>query len=237
MLEDYIRQQPALPELLASSSRASSKAKMDAQRAAIRHAAQNVRRREQPRGQTKAIIQQNREATAAAIGKSKSVAEVQHTRGSQIFASGPLGVAQDPGRDTSPGGASHRPRMSPEGDKSPAYLIRTDLRYSPSEDTVVALLELPGLRLEDVQLKLGSRSSGIRHLVVSAVSHAPPRVSGEVAMQERLYGMFTRTLIVPPHVSASDIQAEMKDGLLRLKIPGTKFEDVVIKHPKEESEV
>jgi len=139
--------------------------------------------------------------------------------------------------DNSQGGqAGPSTGRASERDEAMTYLIRTDLRYSPQEDTVFALLELPGLRLEDIQLKLGSRSSGIRHLIITAVSRRPYRTTGEVAMQERLYGTFTRTLIVPPHVSASDIQAEMKDGLLKLKIPGTKFEEVVIKHAKKEEQ-
>lgn len=90
-------------------------------------------------------------------------------------------------------------------------------------------MELPGLRLEDVSLKIGNRSNGIRHLVVTAISRPPTHhARDEMAMQERVFGVFSRTLIVPPHVQAGDIKAEMANGLLTLQIPGTKFESIAI---------
>jgi len=110
----------------------------------------------------------------------------------------------------------------------PIYLIRTDLRYAPALDMVTVYMELPGLRLEDVNLKIGNRSNGIRHLIVTAISRPPTHTRDEMAMQERVFGIFSRTLVVPPHVQASDIRAEMANGLLLLQIPGTKFETIAI---------
>jgi len=114
----------------------------------------------------------------------------------------------------------------------PIYLIRTDLRYAPALDMVTVYMELPGLSLEDVNLKIGNRSNGIRHLIVTAISRPPSHSRGEMAMQERVFGIFSRTLVVPPHVQANDIKAEMANGLLTLQIPGTKFEAIAI-HPRE----
>jgi len=114
----------------------------------------------------------------------------------------------------------------------PVYLIRTDLRYAPALDMVTVYMELPGLSLEDVNLKIGNRSNGIRHLIVTAISRPPTHSRDEMAMQERVFGIFSRTLVVPPHVQASDIRAEMANGLLTLQIPGTKFEAITI-HPRD----
>jgi len=227
MMEEYIKQQPALPSLIAAASRTRNKQKGNAMRAAIRSALTTARRE----GTTSLHRQKagrpgEARQTTPTLQPKASYAKPLQRQTTQPFGSGPRGIVLDePTRGPSPGASGSRT----EGDHNPSYLIRTDLRYSPQDDTVYALLELPGLRLEDVQLKLGSRSSGIRHLIITATSHKPHRNMGEVAMQERLYGTFTRTLIVPPHVSANDIQAEMRDGLLKLKILGIKFEEVVIK--------
>jgi len=143
------------------------------------------------------------------------------------LASGPAaGLQQQPGTYETVEQINHR--FNQQRGNLPIYLIRTDLRYAPAFDMVTVYMELPGLRLEDVSLKIGNRSNGIRHLVVTAISRPPTHARDEMAMQERVFGVFSRTLIVPPHVQASDIKAEMANGLLVLQIPGTKFESITI---------
>jgi len=126
--------------------------------------------------------------------------------------------------------AQIKQRYAQQASTLPTYLIRTDLRYAPALDTVTVYMELPGLRLEDVILKIGNRSNGIKQLVVTAISRPPLHRNNEIAMQERVFGLFTRTLVIPPHVTANDVKAEMSNGLLVLRIPGTKFEPIII-HP------
>jgi len=143
------------------------------------------------------------------------------------LASGPAaGLQQQPG--TSETTAQIIQRYTQQPSRLPVYLIRTDLRYAPALDIVTVYMEMPGLGMEDVSLKIGNRSNGIKHLVVTAVSRPPLHRSDEMAMQERVFGIFTRSLVVPPHVTASDIKAEMSNGLLVLRIPGTKFEPITI---------
>jgi hypothetical protein len=86
---------------------------------------------------------------------------------------------------------------------APQFLIRTDLRYCLSQDTVEAHLELPGMKLPDVIVKVVNKSYESKQIVVSAYSSAPRNRPDYLTMQERMYGHFMRTLVIPGHVQVS----------------------------------
>jgi HSP20 family protein len=81
-------------------------------------------------------------------------------------------------------------------------------------DDLVALIELPGVRKEDlnIQVQEGSlRISGNKNI------DYPEKVS--LHRRERLSGAFDRTLVVPMQIDPDGIKAEYNDGLLALFIP------------------
>ncbi len=45
------------------------------------------------------------------------------------------------------------------------------------------------------------------------------RTEGNVHIQERRYGSFTRSISLPPNVKPDDIVAKFENGLLELKLP------------------
>jgi HSP20 family protein len=81
-------------------------------------------------------------------------------------------------------------------------------------DDLVALIELPGVRKEDlnIQVQEGSlRISGRKSI------DYPDDVS--LHRRERSVGAFDRTLVVPMQINPDGIKAEYNDGLLALFIP------------------
>jgi len=232
MVDEYSKMHPNLPDLISVSNRLSSKRADKSYHAAIRSVVKQIKSAP-PRSRN--IITER--TTHSPLQSSDATRQPQPLRSSPsipprdsispVLASGPAaGLQQQPGTYESIEQINNR--YNRRLGNLPVYLIRTDLRYAPALDMVTVYMELPGLRLEDVSLKIGNRSNGIRHLVATAISRPPTHARDEMAMQERVFGVFSRTLIVPPHVQAGDIKAEMVNGLLVLQIPGTKFETIAI---------
>jgi len=227
---DDMAKRPNLPDLLSASSKCASKRQGKAYEAAVRAVAKHLR---SPKSKSPKADEVNSRSTAESSNGTRHsnsphvVLNRPCISASPTLASGPAaGLQQTPGTYETVEQINHR--FNRQTSNLPIYLIRTDLRYTPTLDVVTVFMELPGLRLEDVSLKIGNRSNGIRHLVVTAISRPPTHSRDEMAMQERVFGVFSRTLIVPPHVQASDIKADMSNGLLVLEIPGTKFEPIAI---------
>jgi len=227
---DEMAKRPNLPDLLSASNKCASKRQGKAYQAAVRAVANNLRKSKS-------------KSPNASEENSRPTAQSRHSNSPHVVLNRPSISASPPLASGPAAGLQRQPgtyetveqinnRFNRQSSNLPIYLIRTDLRYAPTLDMVTVYMELPGLRLEDVSLKIGNRSNGIRHLVVTAVSRPPTHSRDEMAMQERVFGVFSRTLIVPPHVQASDIRAEMANGLLILQIPGSKFEAIAIQ-PRE----
>jgi HSP20 family molecular chaperone IbpA len=231
-MEEYSRKHRNLPDLISASNRLTSVRADKSYRAALRAAMKQMaaapsRSATMPATATRSPLSESYDATRQPqpLRSSPSIRSVHSI--SPPLASGPAaGLQQQPGTYETIEQINNR--YNQQAGNLPVYLIRTDLRYAPTLDMVTVYMELPGLRLEDVSLKIGNRSNGIRHLVVTAISRPPTHARDEMAMQERVFGIFSRTLIVPPHVQAGDIKAEMANGLLILQIPGSKFESITI---------
>lgn len=230
MIDEFSKKHPNLPDLISVSNRLTSKRADSSYRAAIRAAVKQIKTgnsRDPSMTKRTSHSPLSSDATRQPQPLRSSTSIRSFNSISPRLASGPAaGLQQQPGTYETVEQINNR--YNRHAGNLPVYLIRTDLRYAPALDMVTVYMELPGLRLEDVSLKIGNRSNGIRHLVITAISRPPTHARDEMAMQERVFGIFSRTLIVPPHVQADDIKAEMANGLLILQIPGTKFEPIAI---------
>ena len=83
------------------------------------------------------------------------------------------------------------------------------------ENAFLIKLELPEVNKKDVQVNLNDNSlsiSGERRLENEDKRDGYHRV-------ERTYGQFYRSFTLPPNVNAEAINAQFKDGVLRLTLP------------------
>jgi len=97
----------------------------------------------------------------------------------------------------------------------------TPERYAPAVDVVERAegyeitAELPGVKPDEVDVKLENgilTLSGSRHFESKDERDGYRRV-------ERRYGSFTRSFSLPNEVRGEEITAELKDGVLTVKVP------------------
>jgi HSP20 family protein len=101
-----------------------------------------------------------------------------------------------------------------EGDEATwrpvADIIETDTEY-------VIKAELPEVKKEDVKVTF---EQGL--LTISGERRQEKKQKDENAIRvESFYGSFSRSFSLPDNVDAKAIQAESKDGVLRVRIPKT----------------
>jgi HSP20 family protein len=80
-----------------------------------------------------------------------------------------------------------------------------------TDDEYVVLVDLPGVKQEDVSIELEDQ------LLTISGTRVPVEV-GEAQHVERPYGSFTRTLNLPKGVDSEAIAASYADGVLELRI-------------------
>ena len=84
-----------------------------------------------------------------------------------------------------------------------------------TNDDVVAVVELPGMRKEDIDL---SMQDGI--LTISGERKEDGAADGEkTARTERFVGKFRRSISLPTRVDANKVNAAYKDGILTVTMP------------------
>jgi HSP20 family protein len=81
-------------------------------------------------------------------------------------------------------------------------------------DDLVAIIELPGVRKEDLNIQ--AKENTIRISGQKAIDYPD---GASLHRRERVSGLFDRTLVVPMQINPDGIQAEYNDGLLALSIP------------------
>lgn len=81
-----------------------------------------------------------------------------------------------------------------------------------TDDEYLVLVDLPGVRAEDVAVEVNDQ-------VLSISGSRVPVETGEAQLTERPYGSFFRTLTLPKGVDADSIAADHRDGVLELRIP------------------
>jgi HSP20 family protein len=83
-----------------------------------------------------------------------------------------------------------------------------------SNDNVIATVELPGMRKEDIEISL--------HEGVLTIAGERKQEIGEgekAERSERYIGKFRRSISLPTRVDASKINATYKDGILTIALP------------------
>jgi HSP20 family protein len=84
-----------------------------------------------------------------------------------------------------------------------------------TEDEIELCCEMPGLKPEDVKIDVTDNVltlTGERRLENEDKREGYRRI-------ERTYGSFSRSFTLPRHVDAENIQAELTDGVLHVKLP------------------
>lgn len=85
-----------------------------------------------------------------------------------------------------------------------------------NSDNVVAVVELPGMRKDDIEISLhdGTLTIGGER------KKAQPDGNGESATRtERFTGKFRRSVTLPTRVDANKVNAAYKDGILTVTLP------------------
>ncbi|KAF8181059.1 HSP20-like chaperone [Pholiota molesta] len=96
-----------------------------------------------------------------------------------------------------------------------AFKPRMDLHENPEANLVTVLLELPGVKKEDVDIEIQNG-----RLTVTAENKLPVEFEESgYAVREIKYGHFLRSLRLPAGVEAKDVTAIMESGILRLTFP------------------
>lgn len=86
------------------------------------------------------------------------------------------------------------------------------LNVSVGEDEIVVSVELPGVKLDDVEITLTGDT-----LVIAG--EKKPGGEGKAHRRERFAGRFSRTIHVPKRVARDAIQAKLLDGILTITLP------------------
>ncbi len=103
--------------------------------------------------------------------------------------------------------------LSGRGLATQAFKVAVDIREE--DDAFYVDAEVPGLRAEDVNVDVEKNVltlSGERKIEKEEVEGTYRRV-------ERQYGSFTRSFTLPETVDADNISADLKDGVLALRLP------------------
>src|SRR5204862_2548083 len=83
-----------------------------------------------------------------------------------------------------------------------------------NNDNVVAVVELPGMRKEDIEISLHDGNLAISGERKNSSSN------GETAERtERYVGSFRRSITIPARVDASKVTATYRDGILTVTLP------------------
>jgi HSP20 family protein len=83
-----------------------------------------------------------------------------------------------------------------------------------SNDNVIAVVELPGMRKEDIDISL---HEGM--LTVSGERKQETAETDKAERSERYVGKFRRSISLPSRVDASKVSANYKDGILTVTLP------------------
>jgi HSP20 family protein len=81
-----------------------------------------------------------------------------------------------------------------------------------AENEYVVLVDLPGVKPEDVSIELEQQ-------VLTVSGTRVPFSTGDPKYTERPYGSFVRTFTLPKGVESDKIVADYQDGVLRVHVP------------------
>jgi HSP20 family protein len=78
--------------------------------------------------------------------------------------------------------------------------------------------ELPGLKKEDIDIKLNGNIIYIHGKKEQTKEHKDRNFS----TREISYGVFQKSMTLPPDIKSEAIDADLRDGILKIKIPRSK---------------
>lgn len=101
-----------------------------------------------------------------------------------------------------------------------------DVYQQKGVDKTVVKMELPGIKLEELNITIEGRS-----LLVQGVRH-DPKCKDKIYHQIEIdRGPFERMIVLPHEVDASSARATYKDGFLFIELPLPKTEKKAVKIP------
>ena len=83
-----------------------------------------------------------------------------------------------------------------------------------SSDNVIAVVELPGMRKEDIDISLHDGT-----LTISGERKRESKGGEKAERTERYFGAFRRSIALPTRVDTSKVSATYKDGILKVTLP------------------
>ena len=83
-----------------------------------------------------------------------------------------------------------------------------------NNDNLIAVVELPGMRKEDIEISL---HDGM--LTISGERKTETQEGDKAERSERYVGKFRRSITLPTRVDASKVSATYKDGILIVTLP------------------
>jgi HSP20 family protein len=83
-----------------------------------------------------------------------------------------------------------------------------------NNDNIIAVVELPGMRKEDIEVSL---HDGM--LTIAGERKSPTEEGHQAERSERYVGKFRRSISLPTRVDASKVNATYKDGILTITLP------------------
>jgi HSP20 family protein len=83
-----------------------------------------------------------------------------------------------------------------------------------NNDNIVAIVELPGMRKEDIEISLHDGT-----LTIAGERKEETREGDNAARTERPTGKFRRSITLPTRVDANKVNATYKDGILTVTLP------------------
>jgi HSP20 family protein len=81
-------------------------------------------------------------------------------------------------------------------------------------DNIVAVVELPGMRKEDIEISLHDGT-----LTIGGERKREGGANGKAERTERYLGTFRRSITLPTRVDASKVNAAYRDGILTVTLP------------------
>jgi HSP20 family protein len=93
------------------------------------------------------------------------------------------------------------------------------------DNKVVMELELPGVKKEDIEVKI----EGDRLIITGEVKEEKEVKKENYYRSERRYGKFERSFTIDRNISPEEINAEYKDGILKITLPKKEVEEEVKK--------
>ncbi len=88
------------------------------------------------------------------------------------------------------------------------------LDLSETENAFVVDAVVPGVKPDDIDILLQDNV-----LTITAEARQEQQTTGQVHRIERSYGRFSRSIALPMHVKADQVQATLENGVLHLEIP------------------